>query len=139
MAITSLGRNVLSMQLWKRDADRGVAWPPESWACIDCGVNTAPGLLNRRQLQQALARDWADQGVEQYLDEFSEVYIVKNRVWRAAGMSPFNGCLCIGCLERRLGRTLTPEDFPLKHALNCGPGTKRLLERRGHNQKEQQS
>ena len=33
----------------------GVA--PESWACIDCGINTAPGLLSREQLEQALAHD----------------------------------------------------------------------------------
>ena len=26
---------------------------PESWACIDCGINTAPGLMNREQLEQA--------------------------------------------------------------------------------------
>jgi hypothetical protein len=31
---------------------------PESWACIDCGVNTAPGHLNREQMEQALALDW---------------------------------------------------------------------------------
>ena len=28
---------------------------PESWACVDCGVNTAPGCTNRVQLEQAFA------------------------------------------------------------------------------------
>jgi hypothetical protein len=34
----------------------------------------------------------------------SEVYCVREAVWKAAGMAPFGGCLCIGCLEERLGR-----------------------------------
>jgi hypothetical protein len=36
----------------------------------------------------------------------SEVYTVHDAVWTAAGMEPFGGCLCIGCLEQRLGRKL---------------------------------
>lgn len=28
---------------------------PESWACIDCGVNPAPRLLNRKQMEQDFA------------------------------------------------------------------------------------
>ena len=30
---------------------------PESWACIDCGINTAPGHLPREEMEQALAAD----------------------------------------------------------------------------------
>ncbi|MFY9958320.1 hypothetical protein [Bradyrhizobium sp.] len=104
---------------------------PESWACIDCGINTAPGVLNRVRIEQALAADWNNQGVEQTVDEWSEVYIVKPSVWRAAGMEQMGGCLCIGCLEGRIGRTLVPKDFPRKHPLNRLPGTERLLSRRG--------
>jgi len=40
------------------------------------------------------------------------------------------GCLCIGCLERRLGRRLTPKDFSRRHPFNKTPGTGRLIERR---------
>lgn len=49
----------------------------------------------------------------------SEWYMVKDPVWLAAGMQ-FCSCLepehnneylCIGCLERRLGRQLTANDF----------------------------
>ena len=29
---------------------------PESWACIDCGVNTAPGMLNRAEAEAAQAQ-----------------------------------------------------------------------------------
>jgi hypothetical protein len=41
----------------------------------------------------------------------NEWYMVQDSVWRAAGMGPEGGCLCIGCLEERLGRMLTPDDF----------------------------
>jgi hypothetical protein len=46
--------------------------------------------------------------------------MVKDDVWAAAGMPPYDetqepgergGYLCIGCLEARLGRTITRADF----------------------------
>jgi hypothetical protein len=117
---------------------RGVI--PESWACIDCGINTAPGMLNRVQAERALAADWNKQGIKQTVDELSELYLVKPATWKAAGMrddkelwdatGTMGGCLCIGCLEKRLGRTLTPRDFLRDHPFNSLPGTKRLLSRR---------
>ena len=103
---------------------------PESWACIDCGVNTAPGHLNREQMEQALALDWNNQGVTQTYGELTEIYMVEEPIWEAAGMEPMGGCLCVGCLEKRLGRTLTPKDFLREHSCNKMPGTKRLLARR---------
>jgi hypothetical protein len=27
---------------------------PESWLCVDCGVNTAPGCLNRIEMEKAI-------------------------------------------------------------------------------------
>jgi hypothetical protein len=41
-----------------------------------------------------------------------EVYMVHREIWSAAGMLPYGGALCIGCLEQRIGRQLVPEDFP---------------------------
>jgi hypothetical protein len=41
----------------------------------------------------------------------AEFYMVHDRVWADAGIAADDGCLCIGCLERRLGRRLWPEDF----------------------------
>jgi hypothetical protein len=39
--------------------------------------------------------------------------------------------LCVGCLERRIGRELTPHDFA-DHIFNQHyPGTPRLMERQG--------
>jgi hypothetical protein len=109
---------------------RGVV--PESWAWIDCGRNTAPGLSNRREIEQAFAvvRN-NNESITQTFTEHSEVYMVKPNVWKAAGMESFSGCLCIGCLEKRLGRTLMPRDFMRKHSFNKMPGTERLLARRG--------
>jgi hypothetical protein len=100
---------------------------PKSWACIDCGVNTAPGCMNAEQVAQAFA---GGRGTKQTLDERCEVYTVKSAVWKAAGMKPDSGCLCIRCLETRLGRRLKPLDFDRKNRLNRLPGTDRLLSRR---------
>lgn len=40
-----------------------------------------------------------------------EWYMVHDQVWAQAGMEAFGGCLCVGCLEQRLGRQLVPADF----------------------------
>jgi hypothetical protein len=37
--------------------------------------------------------------------------MVHNDLWKAAGMMPDGGFLCIGCLETRIGRQLHPNDF----------------------------
>ena len=104
---------------------------PESWCCIDCGVDTAPGCLNRKQAEQVFAIGRADQKVSVTVDKRAELYRVKSGVWARAGIGERDGCLCIGCLEKRIGRQLKPEDFPRKHPFNRLPGTARLLARRG--------
>jgi hypothetical protein len=38
---------------------------------------------------------------------------VADEVWAAAAMTALGGCLCIGCLENRIGRPLTAADFPV--------------------------
>ena len=57
--------------------------------CKDCGTNTTPAK--------------GDQ----------EDYMVRAEIWRAAGMPEADGgfYLCIGCLEKRLGRELVAGDF----------------------------
>ena len=107
---------------------------PESWQCIDCGRNTAPGIKNRAQTEQAFQilklMGKEDEGVAMELNDQSEVYHLRDAVWKAAGMAPFAGCLCVGCLEKRLGRQLGPKDFDTSHDFNRAPGTPRLMERR---------
>jgi hypothetical protein len=113
------------------DDDSLVGLAPESWLCIDCGFDTAPGLFNRAKLEKAFEADTQDQDVPQLINRKSEVYMVRNEVWAAAGMEPYGGCLCIGCLEKRLGRRLKPKEFDRDHPFNTSPGTTRLLKRRG--------
>jgi hypothetical protein len=40
-----------------------------------------------------------------------EYYSVGDDVWAASGIAPNGGMLCLACLERRIGRLLTKEDF----------------------------
>lgn len=63
--------------------------------CVDCGANTAP-CTGKRGCRHA--GKW-------------EHYMVHNEIWEEAGMSPDDGHLCIGCLEKRIGRRLQPNDF----------------------------
>jgi hypothetical protein len=101
----------------------------ESWLCVDCGINTAPGFLPGPALREELK---AKGEAEQHIDPDSEMYMVREVIWKKAGMEPFGGCLCIGCLERRLGRRLKPKDFDRHSPFNRIPtGTPRLLNRQG--------
>ncbi|WP_374159065.1 hypothetical protein ACEWX3_07535 [Mycobacterium sp. G7A2] len=73
-----------------------------SFECIWCGVDTL---------------------------EIGEYYSVKDDLWNKYG--PAHGCLCIGCLEGRLGRQLVPGDFT-SAPINERDGTShRLLNRLG--------
>ena len=94
-----------------------------STACIDCRTETQP-----------------NKAAGNY-----EQFIVTDEVWQAAGMPLGNvdpksfvlkgggGCLCVGCIERRLGRRLTNADFVWQEGLwenrDAGWLTPRLVER----------
>ena len=84
-----------------------------SYICRDCSADTTPcaGEDAHRRTTPANLRcrhkgRW-------------EHYMVRDSVWKAAGMPAMRGIqplgasgfLCIGCLERRLGRELKPRDF----------------------------
>jgi hypothetical protein len=79
--------------------------------CHDCATelmpDTPPGL-----------QDW-------------QWYMVHDHLWAAAGMDEDGGCLCIPCLERRLGRPLTGADLKPAVPVNqpgCYEDTPRLAE-----------
>jgi hypothetical protein len=101
---------------------------PDGTLCVDCGVDTQPGAPNRletiRQINEngtspmTITREW-------------EMYIGRDKIWKEAGMEPSGGCLCIGCLEKRLGRRLRPKDFLRNHSFLTLPGTDRMLSRQG--------
>jgi hypothetical protein len=101
----------------------------ESWDCIDCGRDTAPHAPDGPELRAIYDRIGPYADYEVTVDSRAELYTVKDHVWRASKAN--GGCLCIGCLEQRLGRELTPEDFDPDDILNRMPGTPRLLKRRG--------
>jgi hypothetical protein len=100
---------------------------PEHWRCVDCDWNTAPGVPGRAALMASVAGG----ALSLYTDN-QELYSVSDRVWRKAG-NP-RGCLCIGCLEARLGRRLLPKDFPKGDPFNFPwfPASERLRDRRGY-------
>jgi hypothetical protein len=55
----------------------------KTFLCLDCKIDTA---------------------------ELDEYYLVRDEVWREANPQG-DGMLCISCLEKRLGRELTHDDF----------------------------
>lgn len=64
-----------------------------------------------------------------------EYYRVTNEVWLQA-VPGNHGMLCVGCLEKRLGRELTPADFeldvPINHNSPMWPKSDRLMKRMGY-------
>jgi len=111
---------------------------PESWNCIDCGINTFPGSPTRIEMERRYRTGAAIKKLSGKapplaslkVDKHCEVYAVRESVWKTAGIEPAGGCICIGCLEQRLGRKLRPKDFPRRHPFNSLPGTERLIEQR---------
>lgn len=58
------------------------------------------------ELPPALCHDC---GVDVF--ETKEYYMVSDACWKRAGMKPYGGFLCIGCLEQRLGEKLKAINF----------------------------
>jgi hypothetical protein len=66
-------------------------WPLMTTNCVDCGIGTLT------------IHEW-------YMvndDVWEQAWAGRRKSWRVAGQE----ILCIGCLERRLGRTLIASDF----------------------------
>lgn len=74
--------------------------------CRDCGINTIA---------------------------IREYYMVQKPLWNEHGVT--KGMLCIGCLEKRMGRKLVPADFTDARINWSIPGqhSPRLADRIGHN------
>lgn len=72
--------------------------------CMDCGTDTTPCssitmCRGKRGCRHNGGRRW-------------EWYMVRRRIWaQATGGDDTPGYLCIGCLEKRLGRPLNAGDF----------------------------
>jgi hypothetical protein len=102
---------------------------PETHRCADCGFDTAPGRPDRALAEVLLNLQGSS---PMTLTWYDEMYMVRDTVWKAAGMEPWGGCLCVGCLEKRIGRKLGPKDFT-KHEFNSPdiPASMRLCDRQG--------
>jgi len=102
----------------------------ESHCCVDCGYNTFPGAPPRELAEYLLDRDG---NVPLHVTNECEIFFVKDSIWKKSGLAPYGGCLCVGCLERRIGRKLRAKDFSFDHPFNQPhvPCTERLRERRG--------
>lgn len=73
----------------------------DKFLCLDCKVDTS---------------------------EIYEYYMVKDEIWP---IGTYDGMLCIGCLETRIGRELNVNDFPFVN-VNCNwfsPHSERLESR----------
>ena len=80
---------------------------PESWFCVDCGFNTAPGCHNRAEMEKAFA---AGDDPTQTIDSTSELH--RPRPCVGAGRDERDGGVFVHrCLEKRIGRVLRPKDF----------------------------
>lgn len=79
--------------------------PPADAPCMDCGTDTTPcrNAQNcphhkRHQCRHNSPLPW-------------EWYMIEDDLWAAIVGPGARGFLCIGCLERRLGRQLNRADF----------------------------
>jgi hypothetical protein len=68
------------------------------------------------------------------MDTMAEFYMLHDQVWALVNEPAYGAMLCVGCVESRIGRRLTPEDFnwdiPLNHQ-SPHRSTMRLNERMG--------
>lgn len=62
--------------------------------------------------------------------DLNEYYHVHDDVWKQSGVGRHAGMLCIGCLEKRIGRQLNYRDFG-DVPINAYPASDRLSQRRG--------
>jgi hypothetical protein len=81
-----------------------LSYLPLQGGYCDCEVFYNVDMTNPRPL---VLFDCVDCGAN--FDEYD--YLVEDAVWAASGLKPDGGKLCIGCLERRLGRRLKRDDF----------------------------
>jgi len=71
----------------------------ESWLCIDCGVNTAPGVLGAAETLRQLEKQRYS---PQYVDSKSEVYN-RCQTWASSGaarLSDYRAGNCWLCRQR---------------------------------------
>ena len=107
---------------WLTNPEIRAEWGPTILKTID-------DLLAAAHYEQ-VGFDCADCGID--TSAADEYYMLHDRVWRKAAGKDIEAMLCIGCVETRLGRKLTPRDFT-KCAVNRDfAKSARLHARLGH-------
>jgi hypothetical protein len=104
----------------------------EDGCCVDCGKDTTPHTIVRDGDVNGFGMEFTRDVTIRFEPETWDFYSVKDRVWAKAGLTETGGCLCVGCLENRLGRRLRPKDFDFERDENL-PGawtSPRLAQRR---------
>lgn len=104
-----------------------------------------PKQMGRRKRRRT-GYDCEDCG--QDTDKINEYYMVHDSLWGAAGMETNeaftqgltntylpDGMLCVGCLENRIGRRLTPADFT-DAPINSEDASDRLKNRQGRTEED---
>jgi ribosomal protein S17E len=87
-------------------------------------------FLNESNLRNSFTFDCLDCKKDvQEMKEYS--YMVSDEVWKSTNLDSNAGLLCIKCLEKRLKRLLTSEDFPKNIPINRDTTrqSKRLISR----------
>src|SRR5262249_59401852 len=87
----------------------------ESHCCVDCGYNTHPGAPPRELAEFLMNRDG---NVPVRVTTESELYIVKDSVWKKSGLAPYGGCLFVWCLGGGIGCKLKAKNFSFSNPLN---------------------
>ncbi len=75
-----------------------------NWKCIDCDINTKE-IGDYYEVKPSV---WPKETTRRMLQNRTTGQILQTVI---TDSRPVRGCLCIPCLERRLERTLTPDDF----------------------------
>ena len=75
---------------------------PESWLCVDCGINTAPGYPTRVELERSYKTSVAMKKLSGEappitFNDRCEVFMVRDAVWKAVlGWSRWAGVSALG-------------------------------------------
>ena len=102
---TTVARRILAkMRLDKKAIGICLQYFAEVGGGCDCEIALNVDMTNPRPRCDFRCRDCGN--------DYDEYYMVHNHVWKAGGLPKDGGMLCIGCLEKRIGRRLCRDDFP---------------------------
>lgn len=96
-----------------------------------CTIRLTRGLKWGISMSTRSRRKWLCMDCKQDTGRMGEHYMLVDATWQLAHNSN-KGMLCVGCIEKRLGRKLRHQDFNDSHVNRISPGgskSQRLLQR----------